>query len=84
MKLKRKLEQTMVHKKQRWAFAFLVAVLYILRVWFHGGFYVVSYILGLYLLQLFIMYITPVGLPDLDDEDEDDGYGSHVLPGFEE
>lgn len=82
----RRLEGTMVYKKERWSFAFLLLVGYILRIWVHGGFYVVSYILGLYLLQLGIMYVTPVGLPDLDDEEEedDDEYALSVLPGFEE
>ena len=36
-----------------------LALLYALRVWALGGFYIVTYGLGIYLLNLFIGFITP-------------------------
>ena len=32
------------------------------------GFYVVSYILGLFVLHITVQFFTPLGLPDLDEE----------------
>merc|ERR1712154_369289 len=50
----------------RWlAFGFL-AFLYLLRVWYLQGFYIVTYGLGIYLLNLFIGFLQPQ-----DDMDND-------------
>jgi hypothetical protein len=53
------LDKTAPHGLYRWiGFAALIG-LYLLRVYFLGGFYIVTYGLGIYLLNLFIGFITP-------------------------
>ena len=41
-----------------------------LKVLSYGGYYVVSYLLGLYVLQGTVAFLTPEGLPTLDEEEE--------------
>jgi hypothetical protein len=40
-----------------------------------GGFYVISYIMGLYILHLSVQFFTPLGLPDFDSEIEEEVFG---------
>jgi hypothetical protein len=67
---KRKLDGYILYTKQRWAFTAVVYFLYLVRVFTHGGYYVISYLLGLYVLQGFVAFMTPQGLPTLDEEEE--------------
>ncbi len=68
-----KLEKYTIYPQRRWAVTLIIIFLYILRVTAIGGFYVVSYILGLYILHLAVQFFTPLGLPDADEDDDDDG-----------
>ena len=34
------------------------------------GFFVVGYVLGLFLLHLTVQFFTPVGVPDIDNDEE--------------
>ena len=43
----------------------ILASIYLLRVWVHGGFYVVSYMLAIYELQLALLFLQPKVLPKL-------------------
>ena len=53
------LDRTVVHILPRWiAFAVLLLA-YIARTYFLNGWYIVTYGLGIYLLNLFIGFITP-------------------------
>lgn len=65
----------MIYLKERWVATAVLLILYLLRVITIGGFYVVSYIFGLYTLHLIVQFLTPQGMPDIDDEDEDGELG---------
>ena len=47
-----KIDRYIIFPRQRWAFSFGIIILYLWRIFSIGGFYVVSYILGLYILHL--------------------------------
>ncbi|KAH3757904.1 RER1 protein [Pelomyxa schiedti] len=53
----------------RWLTTAVLAFLYVCRVWLVGGFFVVTYVLGIYLLNLFIGFLSP----QVDPESEDTG-----------
>ena len=46
-------------------------ILYIQRIISTFGYFVVSYILGLYLLHLIVQFFTPIGVPDIDLDGEE-------------
>jgi len=52
----------------RWAIAFVLASIYAVRIWFAHGFYIITYGLGIFCLNLFIQFISPQSDPDLDDD----------------
>ena len=53
------LDQTVPYTMNRWIAVAVVCFLYILRVWLLNGFFIVTYGLGIFLLNLFIGFITP-------------------------
>ncbi|XP_025082301.1 LOW QUALITY PROTEIN: protein RER1-like [Pomacea canaliculata] len=57
----------------RWVFTFLLSLAYLLRVYFLQGWYIVTYALGIYLLNLFIAFLTPKIDPAMLDDSEEDG-----------
>eukprot|EP00923_Selenidium_pygospionis_P026712 GHVN01047876.1.p1 GENE.GHVN01047876.1~~GHVN01047876.1.p1 ORF type:complete len:238 (+),score=41.88 GHVN01047876.1:332-1045(+) len=65
------LDKTTVHLKTRWSVTSLIFVLYCVRVYFAQGFFVVTYGLGIYMLNLLIGFLTP----QIDPETE-----AYVLP----
>lgn len=56
----------------RWIVTFLLVLLYMLRVLYIQGWYIITYALGIYHLNLFIAFLTPKLDPALSD-DPDDG-----------
>eukprot|EP00993_Chasmostoma_nieuportense_P005108 NODE_5744_length_616_cov_18.400818_g5580_i0.p1 GENE.NODE_5744_length_616_cov_18.400818_g5580_i0~~NODE_5744_length_616_cov_18.400818_g5580_i0.p1 ORF type:complete len:195 (+),score=59.67 NODE_5744_length_616_cov_18.400818_g5580_i0:43-585(+) len=52
----------------RWAFAFALLLLYALRVFLAKGFYIITYGLGIFLLNLFISFLSPQTDPDLEED----------------
>ncbi|AAZ12315.1 endoplasmatic reticulum retrieval protein, putative [Trypanosoma equiperdum] len=64
----RLLDQTVPHRPLRWVMFVFMLSLYILRVYFCGGFYVISYVLGIHLLFLLVQVITPLADEDLGSE----------------
>lgn len=60
------LDKTTPHKLYRWLGFLALMSLYVLRVYMVAGFYIVTYGLGIYLLNLFIGFITPPIDPDTD------------------
>lgn len=64
------LDQSMPHLPYRWGGLALLMLLYCIRVYFAEGFYIVTYGLGIFLLNLFIGFLTPM----------DDGDGDPILP----
>uniref|UniRef100_I1MVT6 Protein RER1 n=1 Tax=Glycine max TaxID=3847 RepID=I1MVT6_SOYBN len=53
------LDKSTPHVGRRWLGFAAVALLYLLRVYFVEGFYVVSYGLGIYILNLLIGFLSP-------------------------
>nr|XP_023697345.1 protein RER1-like isoform X1 [Paramormyrops kingsleyae] len=56
----------------RWAVTVILTALYMIRVYILQGWYIVSYALGIYHLNLFIAFLSPKADPSLLD-DADDG-----------
>ena len=69
------IDRTVVWPKTRWA-AFAISILiYLLRVHLIQGFFIVTYALGIYLLNLLIGFLSPSV-----DPEEQDGLGDISLP----
>lgn len=58
-RLQHMLDATVPRVGARWGATAALLLLYWLRVWALGGFYIVTYGLGIYMLNLFIGFITP-------------------------
>ena len=56
----------------RWLFCASLFLLYILRVWLLQGFYIVTYALGIYILNLIIGFLSPKIDPEFDIDMEND------------
>ena len=57
---------------QRWAFFAVISVIFTIRMFATHRYYYAGYIAGLYILQAFILFLSPKNDPDL--------YGKDVLP----
>ncbi|KAK8914598.1 Protein RER1B [Platanthera zijinensis] len=60
------LDRSTPHSFKRWLGTLAVAAVYFLRVYFVQGFYIVSYGLGIYVLNLLIGFLSPMVDPELD------------------
>ncbi|XP_057966213.1 protein RER1B-like [Malania oleifera] len=60
------LDRTAPRSVCRWVGTLVVAAVYILRVYHLQGFYVVSYALGIFLLNLLIGFLSPLADSDLE------------------
>lgn len=65
------LDKTTPHATVRWVAWVVLAAFYGIRVFLLQGWYIVTYALGIYLLNLFIAFLTPKIDPALEDQDED-------------
>ncbi|WOK94184.1 hypothetical protein Cni_G02886 [Canna indica] len=63
------LDRSTPHTIGRWLGTAAVVVIYFLRVYFVQGFYIVSYGLGIYLLNLLIGFLSPMVDPELEVSD---------------
>uniref|UniRef100_A0A0B6ZZZ3 Protein RER1 n=1 Tax=Arion vulgaris TaxID=1028688 RepID=A0A0B6ZZZ3_9EUPU len=66
------LDKVTPHGTARWIFAALLATFYLLRVYLLQGWYVVTYALGIYLLNIFIAFLTPKTDPAGFEQSESD------------
>ncbi|XP_013783995.1 protein RER1-like isoform X1 [Limulus polyphemus] len=57
----------------RWIITILLLAVYMVRVLLLQGWYIITYALGIYHLNLFIAFLTPKIDPALHDDDFDDG-----------
>ena len=64
----------------RWLSNFLLLVIFFLRIVMIQGFYIIAYGLGIFLLNQFILFLTPKQDPSLRDMDDDDGDNVPRLP----
>jgi len=70
------------HVHSRWVFAIALIFLFIIRILFAQGWYIVTYALGIYHLNLFIAFLTPKIDPALDYEDDGLGLPTHTSREF--
>ncbi|CAL9762024.1 unnamed protein product [Musa acuminata subsp. burmannicoides] len=63
------LDRSTPHTVGRWLGTTAVALIYSLRVYFVQGFYIVTYGLGIYLLNLLIGFLSPMVDPELEASD---------------
>ncbi|KHN36256.1 Protein RER1A [Glycine soja] len=61
------LDKTTPHVLRRWIGCLVVAAVYVLRVYLVQGFYIVSYALGIYILNLLIGFLSPQVDPEISD-----------------
>lgn len=66
-----RIERYVIYHRERWIVSSILLFIYVLRVYLIEGFFVISYVLGLYLLHLFVRFFTPVGLPDVEDDENE-------------
>eukprot|EP00443_Scrippsiella_acuminata_P033069 CAMPEP_0115285540 /NCGR_PEP_ID=MMETSP0270-20121206/61481_1 /TAXON_ID=71861 /ORGANISM="Scrippsiella trochoidea, Strain CCMP3099" /LENGTH=192 /DNA_ID=CAMNT_0002702561 /DNA_START=38 /DNA_END=616 /DNA_ORIENTATION=+ len=64
--LQRWVDKTTIHVWPRWTTLALLIVVYGVRVYFVQGFYIVTYGLGIYMLNLLIGFLSPAVDPDTD------------------
>ncbi|KAK4401523.1 UNVERIFIED_CONTAM: protein RER1A [Sesamum calycinum] len=63
------LDKSTPHALYRWIATFLLMCLYALRVYYIQGFYIVTYGLGIYILNLLIGFLSPLVDPELEPTD---------------
>lgn len=63
------LDKTVPHAPYRWIGTFVLAFVYALRVYYLQGFYIVTYGLGIYILNLLIGFLSPLVDPELEPSD---------------
>ncbi|KAK4584731.1 hypothetical protein RGQ29_022435 [Quercus rubra] len=61
------LDKSTPHVLNRWIAVVVIALIYAVRVYFLQGFYIVSYGLGIYLLNLLIGFLSPQVDPEIHD-----------------
>ncbi|KAF6147227.1 hypothetical protein GIB67_039357 [Kingdonia uniflora] len=64
------LDMSTPHTVERWLGTVVVASIYVLRVYFVQGFYIISYELGIYVLNLLIGFLSSKVDPELEALDE--------------
>lgn len=55
----------------RWSFNLALLILFCLRIFYYQGFYIIAYGLGIFLLNQFILFLTPRQDPSFDINDND-------------
>ncbi|XP_015570720.3 protein RER1A [Ricinus communis] len=63
------LDKTTPHTIYRWIGSLAIVAIYCLRVYYVQGFYIVSYGLGIYLLNLLIGFLSPLVDPEVEHSD---------------
>ncbi|XP_024972525.1 protein RER1A-like [Cynara cardunculus var. scolymus] len=61
------LDKSTPHVLRRWIGFAIVFFVYALRVYFVQGYYIITYGLGIYILQLFLAFLSPQVDPELQD-----------------
>eukprot|EP00924_Labyrinthula_sp_SR-Ha-C_P010051 maker-scaffold_40-snap-gene-0.6-mRNA-1 protein AED:0.06 eAED:0.11 QI:0/0.5/0.66/1/0.5/0.33/3/184/188 len=65
-KFQQLIDRSTIYPKARWAFFGFSVFIYLVRVYYGDGWYVITYALGIFLLNLFIGFLSPQIDPDLD------------------
>ncbi|KAL4583511.1 hypothetical protein LXL04_008085 [Taraxacum kok-saghyz] len=61
------LDKSTPYVRQRWTGFCLIFFIYVLRVYFLQGYYIITYGLGIYILQLFITFLSPQVDPEFEE-----------------
>uniref|UniRef100_A0A5B7B1J4 Protein RER1 n=1 Tax=Davidia involucrata TaxID=16924 RepID=A0A5B7B1J4_DAVIN len=69
-RFQRLLDKSTPHVLHRWIAFLAIAITYIIRVYFVQGFYIVSYGLGIYILNLLIGFLSPQVDPEIQNLSE--------------
>jgi hypothetical protein len=56
----------------RWIFNIFLVIFFMYRVVSLQGFYIIAYVLGIFLLNQFILFLTPVVVDDLEADEDDE------------
>jgi hypothetical protein len=64
----------------RWLINLILLVVFFIRIFFAQGYYIIAYGLGIFLLNQFILFLTPKQDPSLRDMDDDEGDHVPRLP----
>lgn len=64
------LDSLVPHRIPRWVASVVLLVIYAIRVLLLHGWYIVTYALAIYLLNLFIAFISPKFDPLMEEEEE--------------
>ena len=67
-----KIDKYIFYIKTRWFFTLLMLSYYIYRLIIYGGFYVISYVMGLYILHLSVQFFQPIGFPSIEEDNFDE------------
>ncbi len=67
----RMLDQITPYHLPRWIVNVLLLTFFMYRVIVLQGFYIIAYILGIFLLNQFILFLTPVVIEDMDDDEDE-------------
>lgn len=63
------LDKTTPYAVYRWIGTLVIAAIYCLRVYYVQGFYIISYALGIYILNILIGFLSPLVDPELEPSD---------------
>lgn len=61
------LDKSTPHVLRRWIGFAAIVLIYALRVYFVQGFYIITYGLGIYILQLLLAFLSPQVDPEIQD-----------------
>lgn len=78
--LQRSLDKVTPLHTFRWLINALLLIIFMVRVVTLQGFYIVAYVLGIFLLNQFILFLTPAFVDELDNDDYDDDDSGPRLP----
>ncbi|XP_011405045.1 PREDICTED: protein RER1-like isoform X2 [Amphimedon queenslandica] len=67
------LDDLVPYRGGRWGFCICTLLVYIIRIYFLQGWYIVTYALAIYLLSLFIAFLSPKFDPAVEEDTDEDG-----------
>ncbi|KAJ1732817.1 hypothetical protein LPJ61_001876 [Coemansia biformis] len=76
------LDKSTPHTGIRWAATGFIGLLFLLRIVLAQGWYIICYALGIYLLNLFLAFLTPKIDPEMAEEIEEAEEASESGPGL--
>ena len=74
------LDRVTPYAMSRWLLNLFLLVVFFFRIFYLQGFYIIAYGLGIFLLNQFILFLTPKQDPSLRDIDDDEGDHVPRLP----